>query len=83
MVERTQFDLGDKVRDVVSGFEGVVLAKLDALYEAPQCRVHPLELKSDGEIRGGVWLEEGRLKKLESKPMPGFQMPTRSENGRN
>ena len=60
-------ELGDHVRDVVSGLEGVVLAKLDALYEASQCRVHPTDLKSDGEVRTGVWFEDGRLKVIDDK----------------
>ena len=54
--------LGDFVRDEVTGFEGVVLARSEALYEATQCRVHVAELKQDGEMRASVWIEEGRLK---------------------
>jgi hypothetical protein len=33
--------LGDLVRDEVTGFTGVVLARQEALYEATLCRVHP------------------------------------------
>lgn len=66
--------LGDRVRDEVSGFEGVVLAKLESLHEAPSCRVHPSELSRDGKIIDSVWFEDTRLKVLEhpSKPIKGF-----------
>jgi len=75
MLYSMKIELGDKVRDEVSGFEGIVLAKMEALYEASQCRVHPTELKSDGEMRDSKWIEEGRLKPIEKRPCPGFQMP--------
>jgi len=54
--------IGDHVRDIVTGFEGTTMAKLTALYEATQFRVQPNTLKSDdGSIHPSVWLEEGRL----------------------
>lgn len=53
--------LGDHVKDEITGLEGVVLARLEGLYEATQCCVHQRELKPDGEVHTGVWFEEARL----------------------
>jgi hypothetical protein len=65
--------LGDLVRDEVSGFTGLVLARHDGLYEASQCRVHSRRLTDQGDIRGGVWLEEDRLVVLEEAAVVGFK----------
>lgn len=54
-------DLGDRVRDVVTGYTGVVLAKMEALFEASQCRVHPDDLDDSGDPREPRWIENDRL----------------------
>lgn len=54
-------NLGDEVKDEVSGFQGVVMARMELLYEATSCRVHPRNCH-DGKPSEGVWLEEARLK---------------------
>jgi hypothetical protein len=56
--------LGDFVRDKVTGLEGFVLAKMEALFEAPQCRVHQV-------IPGAysVWMESARLVVVRSKSL--------------
>lgn len=66
-------DLGDLVRDEVTGFEGIVLAKMIALYETTQCRVHPRKLSEAGEIRGSVWIEDDRLCVVEEHAVVGFK----------
>jgi hypothetical protein len=54
--------LGDKVRDTVTGFEGLALGRAVYLYHATEWQVHPTALKSDdGSIIVSVWLAEGRL----------------------
>jgi hypothetical protein len=65
--------LGDKVRDEVSGYEGIVLAKLEALYEASQCRVHPCSLSDQGQIRDSVWIEDDRLFVIKEQAIVGFR----------
>jgi hypothetical protein len=57
--------LGDKVRDIVTGFDGVIVAKCIFLYKATQFEVQPDQLKADGEIRAAVWFEETRLVAVE------------------
>jgi hypothetical protein len=67
---------GDSVRDKVTGLEGIVLARMEALYEATQCRVHP-GLNSSGEVRASVWIEEERLATIKAAEHPnaGFGKP--------
>jgi hypothetical protein len=58
-------NLGDRVRDRVTGFTGIALARIDSLYKATQWRVQPESLKpDDSSITGFTWLEEGRLEVL-------------------
>ena len=54
--------LGDRVKDKVTGFSGVVLARSEGLYEVDQYRVHPESLRSDdGRPTAAMWLDAGRL----------------------
>lgn len=66
-------NLGDTVEDTITGFQGVALAKMVALHEATQFRVHPKQLKNaDGEMAGNVWIEETRLTLVEQSKVIGF-----------
>jgi hypothetical protein len=65
-------NLGDLVKDKVNGFKGVVLARMECLYEATACRVHPRELKEDGGIQESVWFEEDRLEVIVENAIVGF-----------
>jgi hypothetical protein len=69
--------LGDSVRDKVTGFEGIALARMEALYEATQLRVHPSTVNTSGEIRTSVWIEEERLATIKAAEHPnaGFGKP--------
>lgn len=67
-----EIELGDKVRDKVSKFEGIALARMDSLFEATQFRVHRDSLNSNGEILGGIWIESGRLEVLDVPRVIGF-----------
>lgn len=53
-------ELGDVVRDSITGFEGVALSKITSLHEATQFRVQPQTLIA-GAIAAAVWIEETRL----------------------
>ena len=65
-------NLGDLVKDKVSGFKGVVLARMECLYEATSCRVHPRELGEDGRVNEYMWFEEDRLQVIEEHIIVGF-----------
>jgi hypothetical protein len=65
-------NLGDSVRDEITGFEGVVLARTEYLYEATILRVHARKL-NDGKIQEPVWLEEDRLEVIKESDVVGFR----------
>ena len=52
--------LGDKVKDCVSGFEGIVIAKTDWLYGCVRFGVEAQELR-DGKLIEAQWFDEPRL----------------------
>jgi hypothetical protein len=66
-------NLGDHVCDEVTGYEGVVLARLESLYEATSCRVQSRKLDEQGNPRGMQWFEEDRLIVVEEHAVVGFR----------
>ncbi len=65
--------LGDLVRDEVTGFEGIVLARTEALYEATICRVHRRGLQDNGDVLAGILFEDDRLEVLKENAIVGFR----------
>lgn len=65
--------LGDLVRDEITGFEGIVLARTEALYEATICRVHRRGLQDNGDVLSGILFEEDRLEVLKENAVVGFR----------
>lgn len=54
--------LGDKVKDVVTGFKGVVMSHIEYFTQCDQYGVCPKT--KDGKTREWVYFDESRLKKL-------------------
>lgn len=59
---RTDLELGFKVKDKVTGLEGIATARIDYLYGCRQYGVTP-EAK-DGKTNDTCWFDEGRLEIL-------------------
>lgn len=59
----TDIQLGDEVRDVVTGFEGVVVAKVECLFGTDKCEVQQRGLNMDGRPFESVWLPTAQLSK--------------------
>ncbi len=53
------FELGKKVRDKITGFEGIAIGKAEYLTGCNQYGVCPPA--KDGEIKPAQWFDEGRL----------------------
>lgn len=73
--------LGFKVKDVVTGFEGVAESISFDLYGCIQVVVRPEKVKSQAELPNGQWFDAKRLTAVGSKPVmhvPNFSVP---ENG--
>lgn len=52
--------LGDKVRDVITGFEGIAIGKSEWLCGCTTYGITPQKLK-DGKIIDTEWFDEGRI----------------------
>ena len=59
--------LGEKVKDSITGFEGIVVCRADYLNGCVQLQVQSQELK-DGKIIKAEWIDEPQLIVLE-KPL--------------
>lgn len=56
-----KFELNVMVRDVVTGFSGVIVARCEYVYGNNTYEVQPCGLKPDGGIAESCWFDEGRL----------------------
>ncbi len=52
--------LGSKVRDIYTGFEGIAIARSDWLYGCSRVSIQPIKLK-DGKPVDDVWFDEQRV----------------------
>ncbi len=57
--------LGDKVRDRINGFTGVITGRSEFLYGCIQVLVAPLTITPEGKHPDSVWLDEGRVEVIE------------------
>lgn len=69
-------NLGDKVKDTITGLEGIVIAKIIYLNGCIQYEVQPKGLDKDGKIIKSAWIDEGQLipkkrTKVEKEKGPG------------
>lgn len=69
--------LGFRVRDCVTGLEGVITSICFDLYGCIQAAVQP-GLDKDGKPASGIWFDVNRLTALSPQrvmPVPGFDKP--------
>ena len=67
--------LGLKVKDVITGFTGIVTTVGFDLYGCVQAVVKPSELSKEGKVQDGEWFDTKRLAIVSTKPVmarPGF-----------
>ena len=57
---RFKFNLGAKVRDTVTDFEGTITARNEWLNGCKQYCLKA-KVKKDGAIKDGEWIDEGQL----------------------
>ncbi|MCK5558785.1 MAG: hypothetical protein KAJ01_10415 [Candidatus Hydrogenedentes bacterium] len=53
--------LGDKVKDRISGFEGVAIGRAEYLYGCVQILVQPESLQESGQPTASRWVDEQRF----------------------
>jgi len=62
--------LGSKVKDSVTGFEGVAIARCEYLFGCISVQVQPEGMTEDGKMKPALWVDEQRLDVL-SKAIAG------------
>jgi len=68
-------NLGDKVRDTISGFTGIVTGRYVYLHGCVRCGVHSQELKDGKPVEGQVF-DEGQLELLQAGALLPAPAPT-------
>lgn len=56
-----KINLRDEVKDTLTDFKGIVVARCIYLNGCVRCQVQPRKLDKDGLIIEGVWIDEGQL----------------------
>jgi len=65
-----KFELGEKVRDKVSGFKGTIIQRTEFLNGCIQYGVQPQGLDKDGKIRDAMGIDEQSIELIEKKKSP-------------
>ena len=61
-----KFELGDVVKDIITGLEGVVMVRAEYLTNCTHIGIQPFSLK-DGIPQDWIWIDERRCKKTSKK----------------
>lgn len=83
-MNNANFDLdkmmGKEVKDMVTGYSGIVTGKITWLFGCNQYHVLP-KASDDGSLKDGVWFDEGRLIVIGEGIRPEQVMPTSGKRG--
>ena len=60
--------LGDKVRDKISGFEGIASGKSTYLNGCFRILIEPMKLRDDGTTLDSVWFDVQQVEVVEADP---------------
>lgn len=73
-------ELGDKVRDEMTGFEGIAVSRTEYLFGCVSIGVQPTGLTEKGKPRELEYFDEQRLSEASAAPVggPGDHPPQRS-----
>lgn len=76
----TKIQLGDKVRDTVTGFVGIAYSVCENFNGCIQFEIIPV-VKKDGEVAKGAWIDSQQLKIIKKqavKPNNAEKTPVKS-----
>ena len=65
-----KFDLGDRVRDNITGFEGVITGFAKYLNGCINYCLKPTDLDKKGEMKDGQWVDEPQLFLVAAEVLP-------------
>ena len=75
-MRKMKFKIGDKVRDIISGYEGKVTARTEWLNGCVRYRVEPDHLNPDGELIENETFDEEQLEKVKTPSLKLKVEPT-------
>lgn len=62
-----KYDLGDEVKDILTGFSGVVTGQAKWITGCSQYTVAPKKLDKEGKLIASEWFDENRLELVKGK----------------
>jgi hypothetical protein len=68
--------LGHKAKDIITGLEGVITAQAEFQFALARYELTPTKPNKDGTFVKPVWLDEPRLKVVNTFMMPTQSVPT-------
>lgn len=78
-------ELGQKVRDSISGFEGIATARAEFLHGCIRIQVSPTKLQENGQPIEGQYFDEAQLvpqkEPIQKKPKSGSRQDFPSREG--
>jgi len=57
--------VGQKVKDKISGFAGIVIARTEYLYASPRVWIQPEGIGDSGAPKDSLWFDEAQVDPLE------------------
>ncbi len=73
-----KFDLADEVKDVITGFAGIIRARTEYLTGCNSYGIQKQTLTKDGKLEDWVWIDE-KLLKLKTKNKIKFDAEIKEE----
>ncbi len=73
---RFSFNLGDKARDNITGYSGIVTARAEYLTGCRQYLIQSQSISSDGELLNSYWYDEDRMEDVVEESIPVAVSPT-------
>lgn len=64
-----KFELGITLKDIVTGFKGIVMSRIEYLTGCNQYGICPKNLNKDGNPRDWQYFDEHRLQIVDAKPI--------------
>ena len=74
-------NLGDRAKDVIGGFSGIVTAETQWLYGCRRVAIQPEKPDKDGKHREAEWFDEDQVKVVKRAAVRPPQRPTYSSTG--
>ncbi len=72
-----KYRLGEELKDIVTGFKGVVMGRTEYLTGCNHYGLAPQKIKADGTVADWTWFDESRLAST-GKNLKGYKAPNTS-----